>query len=179
MTSHFTGRTRCGHCCHVLFLSIWLLTDALATAHVNGELGEKWWWPPLGCWRYDGTACYSSKPIQYNERMRPGQAQMICASFSPGGMFLAAGSADHHVRWVWTDTHEQAYGLVSLYSVLYCMQFWGIIFAMNADFPCVGSLQHCTTHESMWTDEDWRTEQKGARNWISCRENTPALILGD
>lgn len=23
---------------------------------------------------------------------------MICASFSPGGMFLAAGSADHHVR---------------------------------------------------------------------------------
>jgi hypothetical protein len=40
----------------------------------------------------------SPKPIQYNERMRPGQAQMICASFSPGGMFLAAGSADHHVR---------------------------------------------------------------------------------
>jgi len=23
---------------------------------------------------------------------------MICASFSPGGIFLAAGSADHHVR---------------------------------------------------------------------------------
>lgn len=44
--------------------------------------------------------CCSPKPIQYNERMRPGQAQMICASFSPGGMFLAAGSADHHVRWV-------------------------------------------------------------------------------
>lgn len=30
--------------------------------------------------------------------MRPGQAQMICAAFSPGGAFLAAGSADHHVR---------------------------------------------------------------------------------
>ena len=23
---------------------------------------------------------------------------MICASFSPGGLFLATGSADHHVR---------------------------------------------------------------------------------
>lgn len=23
---------------------------------------------------------------------------MICSSFSPGGVFLAAGSADHHVR---------------------------------------------------------------------------------
>lgn len=30
--------------------------------------------------------------------MRPGQAQMICSSFSPGGTFLATGSADHHVR---------------------------------------------------------------------------------
>lgn len=39
-----------------------------------------------------------SKPIQYHEKMRPGQAQMICASFSPGGAFMAAGSADHNVR---------------------------------------------------------------------------------
>lgn len=41
---------------------------------------------------------FRSKPISYHERMRPGQAQMICAAFSPGGQFLAAGSADHHVR---------------------------------------------------------------------------------
>lgn len=30
--------------------------------------------------------------------MRPGHCQMICASFSQGGTFLAAGSADHNVR---------------------------------------------------------------------------------
>jgi bromodomain and WD repeat domain-containing protein 1/3 len=41
---------------------------------------------------------FQTKPTQYHEKLRPGQAQMICASFSPGGMFLAAGSADHHVR---------------------------------------------------------------------------------
>ncbi|KRT78658.1 WD40 domain-containing protein, partial [Oryctes borbonicus] len=41
---------------------------------------------------------FVSKPIIYQERMRPGQAKMICASFSPGGCFLATGSADHHVR---------------------------------------------------------------------------------
>lgn len=41
---------------------------------------------------------FRSKPISYHERMRPGQAQMTCAAFSPGGAFLAAGSADHHVR---------------------------------------------------------------------------------
>ncbi|XP_044740544.1 bromodomain and WD repeat-containing protein 3 isoform X3 [Chrysoperla carnea] len=53
-------------------------------------------------WTYSyskgNKASFMSKPLQYHERMRPGQAQMICASFSPGGMFLAAGSADHHVR---------------------------------------------------------------------------------
>lgn len=41
---------------------------------------------------------FASKPIFYQEKMRPGQSQMICAAFSPGGCFLAAGSADHHVR---------------------------------------------------------------------------------
>lgn len=41
---------------------------------------------------------YRPKPTQYLEKMRPGQAQMIYAAFSPGGYFLAAGSADHNVR---------------------------------------------------------------------------------
>ncbi|KAK6636696.1 hypothetical protein RUM43_010358 [Polyplax serrata] len=41
---------------------------------------------------------FQTRPIIYNEKMRPGGAQMICSSFSPGGTFLAAGSGDHHVR---------------------------------------------------------------------------------
>ncbi|XP_075227824.1 bromodomain and WD repeat-containing protein isoform X2 [Lycorma delicatula] len=53
-------------------------------------------------WSYtvgpNNVVSFHSKALQYNEKMRPGQAQMICASFSPGGMFMAAGSADHHVR---------------------------------------------------------------------------------
>lgn len=53
-------------------------------------------------WQYNtprgGKTTFAVKPIQYHEKLRPGQAQMICASFSPGGIFLAAGSADHHVR---------------------------------------------------------------------------------
>ncbi|KAK7871917.1 hypothetical protein R5R35_009722 [Gryllus longicercus] len=52
-------------------------------------------------WSYEysnGKYNFLTKPIQYNERMRPGQAQILCASFSAGGMFMAAGSADHHVR---------------------------------------------------------------------------------
>lgn len=54
-------------------------------------------------WSYVFTSCndpviFQTKPVLYHEKMRPGQAQMICSSFSPGGAFLAAGSADHHVR---------------------------------------------------------------------------------
>ncbi|XP_055544224.1 PH-interacting protein [Wyeomyia smithii] len=52
-------------------------------------------------WEYStrsGKASFNAKPVMYHEKLRPGQAQMICASFSPGGIFLAAGSADHHVR---------------------------------------------------------------------------------
>ena len=53
-------------------------------------------------WEYtvnrSGKAAFNPKPTSYHEKIRPGQAQMICASFSPGGIFLAAGSADHNVR---------------------------------------------------------------------------------
>lgn len=52
-------------------------------------------------WEYStrgGKPNFNSKPVMYHEKLRPGQSQMICASFSPGGIFLAAGSADHHVR---------------------------------------------------------------------------------
>ena len=57
-------------------------------------------------WRYQinkvskgkKRAVFDPDPTRYYEKMRPGGAQMICAAFSPGGMFLATGSVDHHVR---------------------------------------------------------------------------------
>lgn len=57
----------------------------------------------IAFWQYSSPrdqqkVIFAPKPIQYHEKLRPGQAQMMCTSFSPGGMFLAAGSADHHVR---------------------------------------------------------------------------------
>ena len=43
---------------------------------------------------------------RYHEKIRPGQAQMICASFSPGGIFFSVGSADHNVRVYKMDCPE-------------------------------------------------------------------------
>ncbi|XP_066989661.1 bromodomain and WD repeat-containing protein 3 isoform X3 [Macrobrachium rosenbergii] len=41
---------------------------------------------------------FDLKPLKVNERIRPGNAQLICASFSHGGNFLAVGGVDHFVR---------------------------------------------------------------------------------
>ncbi|KAK3780024.1 hypothetical protein RRG08_029717 [Elysia crispata] len=68
---------------------------------------------PQGSIRYlvstgnDGCVCFwhwnintnefGLKPIKFIERSRAG-AQMLCSSFSPGGVFLATGNSDHVVR---------------------------------------------------------------------------------
>ncbi|GFR63055.1 bromodomain and WD repeat-containing protein 3-like [Elysia marginata] len=68
---------------------------------------------PQGSTRYlistgnDGCVCFwhwntitnefGLKPIKFVERSRAG-AQMLCSSFSPGGVFLATGNSDHVVR---------------------------------------------------------------------------------
>lgn len=43
------------------------------------------------------TNKFEAKPVKFIEKSRAG-AQMLCSSFSPGGVFLAAGSSDHVVR---------------------------------------------------------------------------------
>ncbi|XP_062620168.1 bromodomain and WD repeat-containing protein 3-like isoform X2 [Saccostrea cucullata] len=54
-----------------------------------------------GCvcfWVWDVTTnTFNAKPHKFIERSRAG-AQMLCSSFSPGGVFLATGSADHVIR---------------------------------------------------------------------------------
>ncbi|KPJ08970.1 Bromodomain and WD repeat-containing protein 1 [Papilio machaon] len=49
-------------------------------------------------WTCASDGQFLSQPVQFVERMRPGACHMICAAWSAGGAFLAAGSADHHVR---------------------------------------------------------------------------------
>uniref|UniRef100_A0A8D2LJJ0 Bromodomain and WD repeat domain containing 1 n=1 Tax=Varanus komodoensis TaxID=61221 RepID=A0A8D2LJJ0_VARKO len=55
----------------------------------------------------DGTVCFwqwdtismkfNNRPLKFTEKPRPG-VQMLCSSFSVGGMFLATGSTDHVIR---------------------------------------------------------------------------------
>ncbi|XP_062406416.1 PH-interacting protein isoform X3 [Sardina pilchardus] len=49
-------------------------------------------------WQWDArTLKFGHRPSKFTERPRPG-VQMICSSFSAGGMFLATGSTDHIIR---------------------------------------------------------------------------------
>ncbi|KAF0023212.1 hypothetical protein F2P81_023842 [Scophthalmus maximus] len=49
-------------------------------------------------WQWDArTLKFCQRPSKFTERSRPG-VQMICSSFSAGGMFLATGSTDHIIR---------------------------------------------------------------------------------
>ena len=40
---------------------------------------------------------FSARPVKYIEKSRA-DAQVLCSSFSPGGMFFAAGSTDNVIR---------------------------------------------------------------------------------
>ncbi|CAL1586002.1 unnamed protein product [Knipowitschia caucasica] len=49
-------------------------------------------------WQWDARSLkFGQRPSKFTERSRPG-VQMICSSFSAGGMFLATGSTDHIIR---------------------------------------------------------------------------------
>ncbi|XP_018604343.2 bromodomain and WD repeat-containing protein 3 isoform X2 [Scleropages formosus] len=51
-------------------------------------------------WQWDANSInfnFSDRPLKFTERPRPG-VQMVCSSFSAGGMFLATGSTDHVIR---------------------------------------------------------------------------------
>ncbi|XP_058040935.1 bromodomain and WD repeat-containing protein 1 isoform X1 [Ahaetulla prasina] len=49
-------------------------------------------------WQWDTTSMkFNNRPLKFIEKPRPG-VQMLCSSFSVGGMFLVTGSTDHVIR---------------------------------------------------------------------------------
>ncbi|XP_033002928.1 bromodomain and WD repeat-containing protein 1 isoform X3 [Lacerta agilis] len=72
----------------------------------------------------DGTICFwqwdtismkfNNRPLKFTEKPRPG-VQMLCSSFSVGGMFLATGSTDHFIRMYYfgSETPEKVAELES------------------------------------------------------------------
>ncbi|XP_060054692.1 bromodomain and WD repeat-containing protein 1 isoform X1 [Erinaceus europaeus] len=98
-------------------IRVWCLRTCAPVAVLQGHSGSvtSLQFSPMakGSQRYmvstgaDGTVCFwqwdletlrfSPRPLKFTEKPRPG-VQMLCSSFSVGGMFLATGSTDHVIR---------------------------------------------------------------------------------
>ncbi|EDL03696.1 bromodomain and WD repeat domain containing 1, isoform CRA_c, partial [Mus musculus] len=98
-------------------IRVWCLRTCAPVAVLQGHTGSitSLQFSPMakGPQRYmvstgaDGTVCFwqwdleslkfSPRPLKFTEKPRPG-VQMLCSSFSVGGMFLATGSTDHVIR---------------------------------------------------------------------------------
>ncbi|KAM5281188.1 bromodomain and WD repeat-containing protein 1 [Ctenodactylus gundi] len=98
-------------------IRVWCLRTCAPVAVLQGHTGSitSLQFSPMakGSQRYmvstgaDGTVCFwqwdletlkfSPRPLKFTEKPRPG-VQMLCSSFSVGGMFLATGSTDHIIR---------------------------------------------------------------------------------
>ncbi|XP_045441202.1 bromodomain and WD repeat-containing protein 1 isoform X6 [Pipistrellus kuhlii] len=98
-------------------IRVWCLRTCAPVAVLQGHTGSitSLQFSPMakGSQRYmvstgaDGTVCFwqwdleslkfSARPLKFTEKPRPG-VQMLCSSFSVGGMFLATGSTDHVIR---------------------------------------------------------------------------------
>ncbi|KAK3098508.1 hypothetical protein FSP39_020204 [Pinctada imbricata] len=112
-----------------------------------------------GCvcfWIWDVTNnSFSPKPVKFIERSRAG-AQMLCSSFSPGGVFLATGSADHVIRvyFLHGTTPEK-------------------ICELEAHTECVDSICYSNTSERFVSGSRDGT----ARIWRYHRQEWRAIVL--
>ncbi|XP_048348579.1 bromodomain and WD repeat-containing protein 1 isoform X2 [Sphaerodactylus townsendi] len=98
-------------------IRVWCLRTCAPVAVLQGHTGSitSLQFSPLvkNSMRYmastgaDGTVCFwqwdpssmkfNNRPLKFTEKSRPG-VQMLCSSFSVGGMFLATGSTDQVIR---------------------------------------------------------------------------------
>ncbi|KAL6072512.1 hypothetical protein STEG23_030756, partial [Scotinomys teguina] len=106
-------------------IRVWCLRTCAPVAVLQGHTGSitSLQFSPMakGPQRYmvstgaDGTVCFwqwdleslkfSPRPLKFTEKPRPG-VQMLCSSFSVGGMFLATGSTDHVIRMYFLGFEE-------------------------------------------------------------------------
>ncbi|KAG7319574.1 hypothetical protein KOW79_016717 [Hemibagrus wyckioides] len=116
-------------------------------------------------WQWDVmNTAFSDRPQKFTERPRPG-VQMVCSSFSPGGMFLATGSTDDVIRiyYMGSGSPEK-------------------IAELNSHTDKVDSIQFCNTGERFvsgsrdGTARIWRLHQR--HQWRSILLEMSATLPG-
>ncbi|XP_046732894.1 bromodomain and WD repeat-containing protein 3 isoform X3 [Silurus meridionalis] len=116
-------------------------------------------------WQWDvKNTNFTDRPLKFTERPRPG-VQMVCSSFSPGGMFLATGSTDDVIRiyYMGSGSPEK-------------------IAELNSHTDKVDSIQFCNTGERFvsgsrdGTARIWKLHQR--HQWRSILLEMSATLPG-
>uniref|UniRef100_A0A8D2Q790 Bromodomain and WD repeat domain containing 1 n=1 Tax=Varanus komodoensis TaxID=61221 RepID=A0A8D2Q790_VARKO len=110
----------------------------------------------------DGTVCFwqwdtismkfNNRPLKFTEKPRPG-VQMLCSSFSVGGMFLATGSTDHVIRMYYfgSETPEKIAELESHADKVDSIQF------SNGDDRFISGSRDGTARIWRFQQAEWKS----------------------
>ncbi|XP_062982693.1 bromodomain and WD repeat-containing protein 1 isoform X3 [Elgaria multicarinata webbii] len=110
----------------------------------------------------DGTVCFwqwdtismkfNNRPLKFTEKPRPG-VQMLCSSFSVGGMFLATGSTDHVIRMYYfgSETPEKIAELESHADKVDSIQF------SNGDNRFISGSRDGTARIWRFQQAEWKS----------------------
>uniref|UniRef100_A0A8C8SGG3 Bromodomain and WD repeat domain containing 1 n=1 Tax=Pelusios castaneus TaxID=367368 RepID=A0A8C8SGG3_9SAUR len=166
-------------------IRVWCLRTCAPVAVLQGHTGSitSLQFSPMakGSMRYmvstgaDGTVCFwqwdvdsmkfSNRPVKFIEKPRPG-VQMLCSSFSVGGMFLATGSTDHVIRMYYfgSETPEKIAELENHADKVDSIQF-----SNNGDRFISGSRDG-TAHIWCFQQTEWRSILLDMSDNDSCSE---------
>ncbi|XP_074852070.1 bromodomain and WD repeat-containing protein 1 isoform X2 [Carettochelys insculpta] len=153
-------------------IRVWCLRTCAPVAVLQGHTGSitSLQFSPMvkGSMRYmvstgaDGTVCFwqwdvesmkfSNRPVKFTEKPRPG-VQMLCSSFSVGGMFLATGSTDHVIRMYFfgSETPEKIAELESHADKVDSIQF------SNSGDRFISGSRDGTAHIWRFQQAEWRS----------------------
>uniref|UniRef100_A0A8C3TBP3 Bromodomain and WD repeat domain containing 1 n=1 Tax=Chelydra serpentina TaxID=8475 RepID=A0A8C3TBP3_CHESE len=153
-------------------IRVWCLRTCAPVAVLQGHTGSitSLQFSPMvkGSMRYmvstgaDGTVCFwqwdadsmkfSNRPMKFTEKSRPG-VQMLCSSFSIGGMFLATGSTDHVIRMYFfgSETPEKIAELESHADKVDSIQF------SNSGDRFISGSRDGTAHIWRFQQTEWRS----------------------
>ncbi|XP_054829123.1 bromodomain and WD repeat-containing protein 1 isoform X6 [Eublepharis macularius] len=104
-------------------------------------------------WQWDTSSMkFNNRPLKFTEKPRPG-VQMLCSSFSIGGMFLATGSTDHVIRMYYfgSETPEKIAELESHADKVDSIQF------SNTDDRFISGSRDGTARIWRFQQAEWKS----------------------
>uniref|UniRef100_A0A8C9F7K3 Bromodomain and WD repeat domain containing 1 n=1 Tax=Pavo cristatus TaxID=9049 RepID=A0A8C9F7K3_PAVCR len=136
-------------------IRVWCLRTCAPVAVLHGHTGsitslQSGFFCDMSCFKQ--FFFLSNRPVKFTEKPRPG-VQMLCSSFSVGGMFLATGSTDHVIRMYYfgSETPERIAELESHADKVDSIQF------SNSGDRFISGSRDGTARIWRYEEAEWRS----------------------